>query len=97
MMGCPVVGDHEMLNTYPAVLRDGRIEWTDDAPRNLPRDQPVRVYVTLLDQPPATGSGEQAAAVLRQIAAAGGLASIPDPDAWDRERREERPLPGREP
>lgn len=86
-----------MLPTYPAVIRDGRIEWTGDAPRDLPRDQPVRVYVTVLDQPAAAGSGEQAAAVLRQIAAAGGLASISDPDAWERERRERRPLPGREP
>jgi hypothetical protein len=85
-----------MLPTYPAVIRDGRIEWTGDVPQDLPQDQPVRVYVTLIDQPAAAGSGEQAAAVLRQIAAAGGLASIPDPDAWEREQRRDRSLPGRE-
>lgn len=36
------------------------------------------------------------AAVLSQLAAAGGIRSIPDPLAWQREIRQDRPLPGRD-
>jgi hypothetical protein len=86
-----------MLPTYPAVIRDGRIEWTGDTPRDLPAGRPVRVYITLLDRPEPDGSGEALAAALQRIADAGGLPSIPDPVGWQREQREDRPLPGREP
>lgn len=36
-----------------------------------------------------------AVAALERIAKRGGITSIPDPDAWLREIREDRPLPGR--
>lgn len=42
-------------------------------------------------------SREQALAALDRIAARGGIAGIPDPMAWQREQRSDRPLPGREP
>jgi len=32
---------------------------------------------------------------LKQLAAMGGIASIPDPVAWQKEQRKDRPLPGR--
>jgi hypothetical protein len=86
-----------MLPTYTAVLRDGRIEWTGDPPRGLTADRAVRVHITLLEQPVFDGNGERLAAALQRIADAGGLPSIPDPAAWEREQRQDRPLPGREP
>jgi len=39
---------------------------------------------------------ERALAALERIAARGGIRSIPDPVAWQREQRKDRPLPGRE-
>ena len=39
---------------------------------------------------------ERAMAALRRLAARGGIRSIPDPVAWQREQRKDRPLPGRE-
>ena len=37
-----------------------------------------------------------AVSALEELAMAGGIASIPDPSAWQRDIREDRPLPGRE-
>jgi hypothetical protein len=37
-----------------------------------------------------------ALAALERLAARGGIRSIPDPVAWQREQRKDRPLPGRE-
>lgn len=39
---------------------------------------------------------ERARAALEALAAMGGIASIPDPSAWQREIRKGRALPGRE-
>lgn len=39
---------------------------------------------------------ERARAALEALAAMGGIASIPDPSAWQREMRKGRALPGRE-
>ena len=47
---------------------------------------------------PTSGGAEwgNLAAILERIAARGGVASIPDPLAWEREQRQDRHLPGRE-
>ncbi|HEU4885692.1 MAG TPA: hypothetical protein VFT45_25885, partial [Longimicrobium sp.] len=62
---------------------------------------PREVAITLLT--PSTGNEQArraqrqiAVAALAELAAAGGIASIPDPAAWEREVRQDRPLPGRE-
>ncbi|HET6575813.1 MAG TPA: hypothetical protein VFG68_19585 [Fimbriiglobus sp.] len=88
-----------MLPTYPAVIRDGRIEWTGEAPVGLPPDTAVPCYITLFVPAPVMSReerGKRMAAALERLAARGGVASIPDPLAWEREQREDRPLPGRE-
>lgn len=89
-----------MLQTYKATLRGNRLEWDDAAPQMHADDQPVAVYVTILDEPqpvpaPHT-SGQHMAAILEQLAQQPTLASISDPVAWQREQRDDRPLPGRE-
>jgi hypothetical protein len=84
-----------MLRTYKAVLRGDRIEWIDAPPRG---QRPVPVHVTLLEDEaasPAAVRGQQMARALQALADAGGLTGIPDPRAWQREVRRERPLPGR--
>lgn len=83
-----------MLQTYPAVLRNDRLEWGEDGPPPLPPSG-VRVHVTLLDPPAPTARGPAMAAALAAIAAADGP-SITDPERWQQDSRTDRPLPGRD-
>ena len=85
-----------MLPAYKAILRGDRVEWIGEAPDT---DGGVPVEITVLE--PADGNdtaarGAAMAAALQKIADAGGLGSIPDPVAWQREIRKDRPLPGRD-
>ena len=59
-----------MLPTYPAVLRQNRIEWTGETPPGLPTDEPVPVHVTLLAPLPAMApnQGQRMAAALERLA-----------------------------
>ena len=90
--------DLAMLLTYQAFLRANRIEWVADAPDHLAPDANVRVFVTLLDPPPATAAeqGKRMAAALDKLAALPSNHALADPLAWQREMREDRPLSGRE-
>lgn len=87
-----------MLETYQATLHDNHIEWSGEAPQSLPPNQAVRVHVTILEKLPACdrNQGERMAAALEQLAASHSLEHIPDPAAWQRQTREDRPLPGRD-
>jgi len=89
-----------MLNTYRAVLHGDRLEWRDEEPEKLPADRGIEVVVTILghSDPPAVARtrGVAMAAALERLAAAGGPESFGDAAEWEREVREERPLPGRE-
>lgn len=84
-----------MLLTYEAVLRDGRVEWTNGGPPVLP-DAGVRVHVTLVDAPTemSQSNGPAMAAALQAIADRGGLTNF-DYAEW-LESRKDRPLPGRD-
>lgn len=58
----------------------------------------IEPEATAVDETPERQSRRSAGmAALNRIAARGGIAGIPDPLAWQREQRAERPLPGREP
>ncbi len=84
-----------MLPTYPAILRDGTLDWGDGGPPPLPPGA-IPVYVTLLAPPtPATG-GPAMAAALAALAATGAPSGFDDPAEWQREARAERLLPGRD-
>lgn len=89
-----------MLNTYKAVLKGDRLEWSDDVPEQLVAGQPVPVHVTILDETMLPSEqptrGQQMAAALERLAAKGGLADIADPVTWQREMRQDRTLPGRD-
>jgi hypothetical protein len=87
-----------MLETYAGILRDNHIEWCGEAPENLPPNQGIRVYVTVLDKIPSAaapdGQGKHMAEALEKAAALCGLDGLADPAAW--ENRQDRLLPGRE-
>jgi hypothetical protein len=88
-----------MASTYKATLHGDRLEWRGGAP-DVPPDRDVDVIVKVVGSfrpsgEDEAGRGARAAAALERIAAAGGP-GIEDPLAWEREMREERPLPGRE-
>ena len=85
-----------MLLTYPATLRDGKLEWGADGPPPLSAVA-VPVHVTILAATPsARGSGAAVAAAMEAFAAAGGPSGFDDPVEWQREQRIDRELPGRE-
>jgi hypothetical protein len=85
------------MQTYRAILKGDRLEWTDSEPTDLHPEQPVQV--TILDTPDYTDKttrGQGMANALEQLAAANALSQIQDPVKWQREIRKDRPLPDRE-
>ncbi len=86
-----------MRAAYRAVLRGNRLEWRDEKPEDLSPDRAVEVSVTVLDAPDSPARGAAMAAALEGLAAAGGPRSFGDAAGWERDTREERVLPGREP
>jgi hypothetical protein len=89
------------MSTITAILEadaDGTLHLP--VPQNL-RHGKVKVVATLETEPEtATPSGEAKPATpldaLKELRKLGGLRHvIPDPVAWQREQRKERPLPGR--
>ncbi|MFT3785190.1 MAG: hypothetical protein QM770_03370 [Tepidisphaeraceae bacterium] len=88
-----------MKTTYEAILIGDKLEWIGERPETSGEAR-VRVeFETTEPAPtlPAGGDGAALARVLRDIRAQGGITSIEDPVAWQREQRVDRPLPGREP
>jgi hypothetical protein len=83
--------------TYNAILHGDRLEWVGDRP-TLDPDRPIAVRITL-DSAPVTDPdvGRRMANILRELAKTNPFRDIDDPVAWQREIREDRPLPGREP
>jgi hypothetical protein len=84
-----------VLPTYPAILRDGRLDWGDVGPPPLPPGA-VPVHVTLLVPRSPSAGGLSMAAALEALAATGGPSGFGDPAEWQRETRADRPLPGRD-
>ena len=82
-----------MLKTYRAILTNDRLRWVNEAP---PVSSPAKVDVIVVEDASANGAGRgrKMAEALAKLAARGGL-SIDDPIAWQRQQREDRPLPGR--
>ena len=89
-----------MLETYKAILRGDRIEWSGDAPEQLDAQQEVEVVVTILQSAatssPAASTGKAMAEALEKLAATNSVSGISNPSTWQREQRRERDLPGRD-
>lgn len=83
------------METYRAILRRNRLEWTDQGPVDVNPEQPVEV--TILDAPDQTGTRrKRMAEALEKLAATDAFSEISDPVEWQREIRKDRPLPGRD-
>lgn len=82
-----------MLPTYKAILKGDRLEWREEKPETL-AGRELAVIVTILDEPASSGEGARMASALERLAALGG-SGIDDPLEWQRQSRQERPLPGR--
>lgn len=87
--------------TYRAVLRGDRLEWRGEVPPEISRERPVPVDVTILRDERlgpvrAANTGEKMAAALEKLAASHAVAGIADPVEWQREARQDRPMPGRD-
>lgn len=85
----------DMLQTYEGVLEGDRIRWAaEEAPDT---DRPLRVYVTVIEEnTDREDRGARMAEALSKLAESGAFDEIDDPEAWQREIRQDRPLPGRE-
>lgn len=72
----------------------GHSDPTDQQPKR--RAHPLTAQRTGETPDQRKARSERARVALEALAAMGGIASIPDPSAWQREIRKGRPLPGRE-
>jgi hypothetical protein len=85
-----------MLRTFKAVLTGDRLKWTDEIPET--GENSLLVHVTLLEEDATANSssrGQQMAEILSQLAAINTFAEI-NPVNWQREIRQDRPLPNKE-
>ena len=86
-----------MQRIFEAILKGNLLEWANEVPRQ--GDRPIRVYVTL-EEERSTLSAElrrqRIVEILEKIAANNVFADIIDPVEWQRELRQDRPLPGRD-
>lgn len=83
-----------MNESYRAILKGDKLEWTDRVPGDLASEQPVEVII--LHEPDLAERGRRMAEALENLAAADALSEISDPVEWQREIRKDRPLPGRD-
>jgi hypothetical protein len=91
-----------MLQTFEAKLTGNQLEWIDEIPELIDKTyQPISVYVTFREAKPIEESDalrkkQRIAEALEKLAAMDAVADITDPVAWQREVRQDRPLPFRE-
>ena len=90
-----------MPTTYRATLHGNQLEWSDGRPQTLPEEQPIPVQVTILREKslaPASDieGGQRMANALEKIAQLNTFSQDVDPLEWEREQRQDRPLPDRE-
>ncbi len=88
-----------MLEKYRATIHGNTIEWDGNGPNILDANKSITVDVILVERDAVNSKRpdrKKAVEALEKLAAMGGIKSIPDPDKWLREIREDRRLPGRE-
>lgn len=77
---------------YRAILQGSTLIWLDFPPE-LPAD--TEVYVTLRSNSPGHSQGAAMATALEKLAQINAFHGV-DPVNWQREMRQDKPLPGRE-
>jgi len=86
-----------MQRIYEAILKGNLLEWAREVPKQS--DRPIRVYVTLQEDRSSLSAEfrrQKTVEKLEKIAASNIFADISDPVEWQRELRQDRPLPGRD-
>lgn len=86
-----------MLKTFKAILKNNRVEWVDETPEINP-DNSVKVHVTVLEETIITepkSNGQKMSEALSKIANKNIFSDI-NPQKWQREIRQDRPLPNRD-
>jgi hypothetical protein len=89
-------GDVIMSETYRAILKKNRIQWCDGQPSNLKETQIVEITIPDENATMLSGRGQKMSDALEKLAALNARSQITDPSAWQREIREDRPLPDRD-
>ena len=86
-----------MLPKYRAVLHGDHLEWADDVPEEARRQESAAVLVTFVGVPgdDDESQGRRMADALARLAARGGPTTVGDALEWQRDQRDDRPLPGR--
>lgn len=86
-----------MRPTYRAVLRGDHLEWEDEVPEQTANQKRLDVFVTILGDSVSDreSRGHRMARALECLAQKDLLSTIADASDWQRDQREERPLPGR--
>ena len=86
-----------MQRIFEAILKGNLLEWANEVPRQ--GDRPVRVYVTLQEERSTLSAQlrrQRIVEILEKIATNNAFAEISDPVEWQRDLRQDRPLPGRD-
>jgi len=86
-----------MQQIFEAILKGNLLEWAREVPKQS--DRPIRVYVTLQEDRSSLSAElrrQRIVEILEKIAASNVFADINDPVEWQRELRQDRPLPGRD-
>lgn len=86
-----------MARIFEAILKGNVLEWTNEVPKQ--GESPVRVYVTLEEARSSLSAEfrrQRIVEILEKIAASNVCTNIHDPVEWQRELRQDRPLPGRD-
>jgi len=84
-----------MLRTYGGIPEDDRVRWLQGEPPVT--DRPLRVRITVLEEEAEKEKrGRRMAEALSKLTESGAFSKIENPSAWQREIRQDRPLPGRD-
>ena len=86
-----------MQRIFEAILKGNLLEWANEVPTQ--GDRPVRVYVTLQEDRSTLSAefrSQKIVEILEKIAANNVFAEISGPVEWQRDLRQDCPLPGRD-
>jgi hypothetical protein len=86
-----------MSATYFGTLQNDHIDWDGARPDQSTNGESLRVQITVLGKSESSiDQGKKMAAILERLAQLSAMSSIVDPREWQREQRQDRPIPGRE-
>lgn len=86
-----------MVKSFKAILKNNSIQWLDPQPE-IDFDRSVEVQITVSEEhliPKTQSDGQAMAAALNKIAKNNNFAKI-NSQEWQKEMRQDRPLPNRD-